>query len=125
MREDYEPYFRQLMSRVTELGFASVKEEELRAEFLLHCGWKLTFECERYYGPMFSLFVVPPSSLSKRKRGYEVGLLMLVFEKLEGNKYGKPTIDAQIDFLVKEGDKLFSDPGMYEAEYSKLNDLQL
>lgn len=122
MREDYQPYFRQLKSRITKLGYVSVKEQELYAEFYLHCGWKLCFECERHYGPMFSLFVVPPSPLNKRKRGYEVGLLMLVFEKLNGKGYGKPTIDTQVDFLIKERDKVFRDAALYEAEYSKLSD---
>lgn len=123
MREDYEAYFQQLKNALNQLGYVSVHTEELTAEFFLLTGWKLSFECERYYGPMFGIFIIPPNPLNNRRRGYEVGLLMQVFEKLTGKTYGKPTIEKQVSFLIQEKDRVFGDPSYYESDYSKLNDL--
>jgi hypothetical protein len=122
MRKDYQPYLRQLKTRLTGLGYVSVKERELDAEFTLYSGWKLSFEGERNYGPMFGIFVIPPSPPTNRRRGYEVGMLMQAFEKLEGKLYGRPTIDGQVDFLIREKEKIFRDPTYYEAQYAKLID---
>lgn len=121
MREDYQPYFRELKSRLVDLGYRSVREHELGGEFSLNAGWTLSFEGERYYGPMFGIYVIPPTS-DNRQRGYEVGLLMRAFEKILGQSFGEPTIGGQVDFLIKEKNLVFGDPAFYEAEYAKLHD---
>lgn len=120
MRNDYEPYFQNLRGKLSALGYSAVRESYLEAQFVLYSGWTLSFECERYYAPMFGIYIIPPNP-SARKNRYEVGLLMQVFEKLQGKSYGKPTIDAQVDFLVEEKDRVFGDPALYEAEYASLN----
>lgn len=93
MREDYQPYFQQLCASLTRLGYVSVRARELDAEFTLYSGWKLIFEGERYYGPMFAIFLIPPNPIENRPHGYEIGLLMKTFEELEGKSYGQPTIE--------------------------------
>ena len=123
MRNDYEPYFRQLKAALTGLGYVSVRERELDAEFELYSGWKLSFEGERYSGPMFGLFVVTPNRPENRQQRYEVGLLMQSFENLFHKSYGKPTIENQVDFLIREKDRVFGNTSLYEGEYSKLNNL--
>ena len=55
MRKDYQPYFQPLCASLTRLGYVSVRERELDAEFTLYSGWKLNFEGEPYYGPMFAI----------------------------------------------------------------------
>jgi hypothetical protein len=110
MREDYQPYFRELKSRLVDLGYRSVQDHELGAEFSLDHGWKLSFEGEPYYGPMFGIYVIPPNPRKIGQSGYEVGLLMRAFEKLLGISYGEPTIGGQVDFLIKEKKSIFSDP---------------
>ena len=122
MRNDYQPYFRQLKARVDELGYSNVKEDELDAEFFLLCGWSLRFECERYYGPAFDISIVPPAPTTRNPDGYAVRILMRVLEKLDNKLYGKPTIDGQMDFLVQQADRIFADPAFYDAEYTKLNE---
>jgi hypothetical protein len=120
MREDYQPYFRELKSRLVDLGYMSVREHDLGVS--LDGGWKLSFEGERYYGPLFGIYVIPPTPSNGRQRGYEVGLLMRAFEKIFGQSFGEPTIGGQVDFLIKEKNLVFGDPAFYEAEYAKLHD---
>ena len=123
MRRDYEPYFRQLQQGILPLGYVAVEESELEAQFILGSGWRVSFECERYYGPMFGLFIVPPQPLVKRARGYEVGQLMEVFEQRDGVRYGKPTLENQINFLTSHQSRIFADPASYEGDYARLHDL--
>ena len=125
MREDYQPYFQQLCASLTRLGYVSVRERELDAEFTLYSGWKLNFEGERYYGPMFAIFLIPPNPTENRPHGYEIGLLMQTFEELEGKSYGQPTIEGQVEFLVQERDKIFSDSRNYDARYAVIHDAAL
>lgn len=123
IRSDYQPYFQELKSRMTELGYFKLEESELVADFLLYSGWIIRLECERYYGPMFEIFVVPPENFRARRDSYGVALLMLVFEKITGKQYGKPTLENEMNFLVQEKNHVLSDPAFYEIEYSKLNDI--
>lgn len=125
MHKDYQPYFQDVFAGVTRLGYVSVNERAYDAEFNLHNGWRLSFEGERYYGPMFTILLIPPMPTLNRKRGYEVGLLMRAFEELEVKSYGKPTIENQIEFLLRERDKIFLNPAYYESQYAKVNDREL
>lgn len=116
IRQDYQPYFRELKKKLLQLGYGSVKESELSAEFSLFSNWILTFECERYYGPSWTIFLTNGNSQ------YAVWILMQAFENLTGRKFGKPTIENQVDFLIKEKGEIFEHPDFFEEEYKKLNE---
>ncbi|MEO8627541.1 MAG: hypothetical protein ABI612_05485 [Betaproteobacteria bacterium] len=122
MRNDYQPYFRQLSAKLRELGYVDVRESDLDAEFSLISGWTLIFECEKYGGPAFTLLIVPPVGLGNSE-GYAIWILMRAFEKLDGKSYGKPTIDAQIDFLIQKSKQIFDNTSYYESEYARLDRL--
>ena len=47
---------------------------------------------------------------------------MQAFEKMDNRQYGTPTIDGQMDFLVQHAERLFANPALYDAEYTKLNE---
>ncbi|MEO8627976.1 MAG: hypothetical protein ABI612_07720 [Betaproteobacteria bacterium] len=122
MRQDYQKDFFELGNKLRDLGYDEVRETELLAEFRLKSGWKLLFKCERYYGPAFALVIVPPEGLG-RAQGYAVWLLMLAFEELQDESYGNPTIDAQINFLIRNRDQIFNSTSYYEDQYFRLNDV--
>lgn len=122
MREDYEPYFKELQQALLPLGYTTLQTTELDAQFFLANGWRVSFECERYYGPMFGLFVVSPVP-GKRNRGYEVGHLMEAFGLRDGVDYGKPSLQNQASFLITHRNEVFSDPVAYDKDYSKVHGL--
>jgi hypothetical protein len=121
MRADCLPLFERLKARLSSLGYMRVREEELSAKFVLTSGWNLLFECERYYGPAFQITLVPPQRDAKGSEGYVLWLLMKAFENLNHVNYGAPTIDAQVDFLTSEREKIFNNPSSYDTEYRRLN----
>ncbi len=71
MRRDYQDAFMKLCNKLHELGYIDVRESDLLAEFRLTCDWRLLFKCERYYGPAFTVAVVPPEGMG-RSTGYAV-----------------------------------------------------
>src|SRR5688500_7561898 len=98
MREDYQPYFLKLRSLLFKIGAVCIDENELCAIVQLQNDWVLIFECEKYYGPSWSIEIRP----SIRKGGYSVWILMRAFESLVGKSYGLPTIENQIQFIKEE-----------------------
>lgn len=120
MRQDYLPLFQALKQALFRQGASVRKESELSAEFSLVTGWLLRFECERYYGPSFSIKVGP----DENGPWYTVWILMKAFENLTGFDYGRPTIENQALFLERELDRLTSSPEFYGIEYGRLNEIE-
>lgn len=122
MRYDYQSYFEKLKTEIAKLNYKEIREGELVAEFTLASGWEINFECERYYGPAFTIWINPPRSKeSSVKKSFAVWLLMRVFSEKTGKDYGKPSIENQARFMVEESPKIFDDIDFYKDEYSKLN----
>lgn len=117
MRSDYQIYFVELRQYLFEIGAVCLEECELRSTFLLSGGWKLYFDCERYYGPSWLISIIAPDT----NQSYAVWVLMRVFEGLTGDTYGSPTIKNQVAFVDAEGKRLFGDTAFYSKEYYKYN----
>ncbi|MGY0504133.1 hypothetical protein [Luteimonas sp. e5] len=118
MRSDYHGMYRSLQRRLWELGASLISEHELDATFSLRSGWVLTFVCEKYYGPGFMLTLRPPGENLE----YSISALMDIFSRRKRVDYGLPTIDHQIDFVIRESDTIFGDREFYEDDYRRLND---
>ena len=123
MRSDYQPYWNELKKELVDAGFngSVVTEDELISVINLKHGWVLSFECEQYYAPTFTISIAPVVKDSKIGKGYAVHLLMKVFEgKLQQSKQ-LPTIKNQVHFLEIEHKTLFENFDFYSESYAKLN----
>ncbi len=116
IRQDYQPYLQELKKELTQFGYSGVRENELLAEFYLFSDWVLVLDCEKYYGPSWTIF------LTNGNAEYAVWILMKAFENLTGKAFGKPTIANQIAFLIQEKERIFNAPDFFEKEYTKLNE---
>jgi hypothetical protein len=121
IRQDYQVYFQQLKSKLSHLGYLHVVESKLGAEFYLSSGWIVEFDCEPYYGPSWTISIT--NKKSEKSGNYAVWILMRAFEKITGATYGKPTLDNQVNFLIKEKERIFDNPAFYDEEYTKLNNI--
>lgn len=123
MRADYQEFFILLKECLIKykFEFIVIKETELTAELLMPSKWVLEFDCEKYYGPSFTISICPPKNIRSKSKSYAVWILMKIFEKINGKNYGLPTFDNQIKFLRGEGDSIFNDPISFEAEYEYFN----
>lgn len=116
MRKDYNEYFFDLKKNVGKLNAVLVYEDELYAEFSLFDGWLLTFDCEQYYGPSFTIGLK-----NKNQGNYAVWILMRVFGLLNNVDYGRPTIENQINFVVHEKVSIFYNVPFYKEKYDEIN----
>ena len=120
MRPEYSDDIRKLRSSLVSLGYSSCNEEDYKIEFHLHNKWVVTLATERYgYGR--ALLVVPPAEMSCANKEYAVWLLMIVFERLTEKTMPKPSMDAQLHFLIENKSIIFVTPAYYDGEYSKIN----
>jgi hypothetical protein len=122
MRSDYRPFFRQLINRLTDLGFIGVSiETDLYAQINLNSGWTVEFEGERNYGPSFTISISTPLTGSCVPRQYAVWLLMKVFETKLDRKFSSFSIDDQVDFLVANRLEVFENERGYLDLYITAN----
>jgi hypothetical protein len=115
MRKDYQKYFFEVNINVINLGGILYEESDLRSVFSFPNGWKLLFDCERYYVVAFSLILVSPSD-----EKFDLALLMELFENNGGHNYGPPTIENYFHFIKGEWDRIFDDEILYKYKYKKL-----
>jgi hypothetical protein len=105
---------------LASLGFTLQTNVDYRASFSNRTGWDIVFEGERYAAPAFDLLVVRNKS-NEPKVEFSVRILMQVFAKSSGEALLKPSLENQLEFLVKNGSWVFAEPIPYEAEYRRLN----
>ena len=65
--------------------------------------------------------MLPPIQSTPAHPGFALWILMRMFERITGRKYGLPTIRAQIDFLIQERAMVFVFPAEYQVEYDRVN----
>jgi hypothetical protein len=116
MRKDYNECFFDLKKNVNKLNAVLVYEDELYAEFSLFDEWLLTFECEKYYGPSFTIGIK-----NKYHGDFAVWILMKVFSLLKGVDYGSLTIENQINFILNEKTSIFYNVHLYQEKYNEIN----
>lgn len=116
MRDDYQPYFDELNAGVLTLGGVCLSESELFAEFSMPSGWSLAFDCERFYGPSWTIYLINP----ERSLKLVLPFLMLTFAEFRGRFYGPPTIANQVNFLREEWSRIIGDYESYVDDYGKV-----
>lgn len=116
MRIDYQPYFHELNLGVLSLGGACIAESDLSADFSLPSGWSLVFECEKFYGPSWTTYLIN----AERDLKFVLPFLMLAFSRLNGRTYGAPTITNQVSFLREEWSEIVTNVDFYADEYEKV-----
>ena len=123
MRSDYLPYLLELQGELSKVGLnhSIAWDYELTALLELGLGWILIFDCERYYGPAFTVSIAPTIDDARRGKSYTLRLLMKIFESKTGKKFGLPTFENEAKFLASEKALLFGMQDFYSAEYKKLN----
>lgn len=123
MRPDYAPYFQEFQSELSKVGldYAVVYDSELTALLQLNSGWVLSFDCERYYVPAFTVSIAPSTKDAMVGKGYALRILMKVFEKKRNREYGLPNFHNEALFLATEKKVIFEAPDYYTAEYERLN----
>lgn len=124
MRSDYSQYLLQFQCELSKVGVShSVAwDSELTAFLELGSGWILIFDCERYYGPAFTVSIAPTIDDARRGKSYTLRLLMKIFESKTGKKFGPPTFENEAKFLASEQALLFGPSDFYSAEYKNLNE---
>lgn len=124
MRSDYSKYLLEFQCELSKVGVSHsvVWESELTVLFKLDSNWILIFDCERYYGPAFTVSIAPTIDDARRGGSFTLRLLMKIFESKTGKKFGLPTFENEAKFLASEKALLFGPPDFYSAEYKKLNE---
>lgn len=122
MNDDYDSDLRRIKTGLASIGYNSCREGRYVTEFELHTPWVLKFVRERY-GSGRTLVLAPTADVNASRKEYALWVLMKAFENLTGEKFGPPTLDAQMRFLSEKKDEVFKDPAFYDAEYSRINDV--
>ncbi len=120
MIEPYSHLLRNVERSLMSIGFGLRRDDDYRASFSNGAGWDIEFEGERYAAPAFDLLVVR-NKLGQPKVEFSVRILMQVFEKSSGKALPKPSLENQLEFLVKNGSWVFAESVPYETEYHHLN----
>ena len=120
MNNEYQDALRTIQSRLTSLGYRI--EDDSPNLVVLHNSskWKVLVSGERY-SHATSLFICDTQSEGNTRKEYAVWILMEAFEKIFDRPHVKPTLEAQLDFLVSDAPLIFTDQPEYNEEYDQLN----
>ena len=110
---DYDEFLGKVKVRLSELGFSLDENTDYMATFSNNTNWSVVFEVERYVRPAFDL------SVSVGGLRFSVWILMRVF-----NVGSKPSLDAQLQFIIDKHEQIFIYPPPYAEEYNRLNDVE-
>ena len=119
MISEYENVLTSIKPTLEEVGFFLTENSDFWAEFKTSDGWKIVFEGERYYRPLFDIRITLP----EEKIDYSVGILMKCFWELNGGDSNPPNAVNQANFIKDNLRGWISKKENYEICYRKKNEI--
>ena len=114
MVEEYDKLLPKIKEKLSILNYKLTDSTDFGAVFINESNWKIVFSGERYVRPAFDLEIV------KSNLCFSIWILMEVFKI---NK--KPSLEEQLNFIIKYQKEIFVENPSYTEAYNKLNDIEV
>jgi hypothetical protein len=116
MVPEYDDLLPLVLSKLATIGYQLSENDDFVAKFENGSDWYIIFEGDPYVRPAFNLVVNMQDKSGNIIHSFNVRLLMEVFSVKE-----KPSLSAQLDFIIKYHNEIFSQMAQYKGRYEALN----